>query len=267
MFSADERVVVDAFVDAALLVSDQGPTEPGGEAVVEVAHEALLRQWPPLRDAIEADRDLLRLRSELERLAADWQHGEHDDAYLLRGGRLAAIDQWATEHPGELGPLEREFLEASRGLATRELEATRRSNRRLRALAAGLALLLVAALVAGGLAVTRRTRQTAQAQARLALSRQLASEAERLVDTQPDMAILAGLQSLSLARDHSPEPSAGLIDRAGPGHSRITAARRPHRRGVRGGVQPGRAPAGHRQRWTRRCGCGTWPPANPTAPR
>jgi conflict system STAND superfamily ATPase/WD40 domain-containing protein len=231
-------VVVDAFVDASLLVSDHDPADPGEEAVVEVAHEALLRQWPPLREAIEADRDLLRLRSELERLAADWQHGRRDDSYLLRGGRLAAIDHWAREHPGELGALEREFVAASRELATRELEATRRSNRRLRRLAVSLAVLLVVALIAGGLAgfatlTARKQTRTAQAQTRLALSRQLAGEAEKLADRRPDTAILAGLQSLSLARDHAPKPSAGLITALG----RVTHASRPligHNYGVFG---------------------------------
>src|SRR4051794_32402254 len=92
-FSADEQAVVDDFINASLLISDHNPADPAAEAMVEVAHEALLRQWPPLRDAIEANRDLLRLRSELERLSADWQHGRRDDAYLLRGERLAAIDQ------------------------------------------------------------------------------------------------------------------------------------------------------------------------------
>jgi WD40 repeat protein len=219
-FSADEQVVVDAFVDASLLVSDQDPLDPAADAVVDVAHEALLRQWPPLRDAIEADRELLRLRSELERLTADWQHGQRDDSYLLRGGRLATIDQWTEQHPGELGLPEREYVQASRALATRELEATRRSNRRLRALAGGLALLLVAALVAGGLAV--RANQRAQVQTRLALSRQLAGEAERLLSTRPDLAILAGLQSLSLARHSPSEPSAALIT----GLGRITHSSR-----------------------------------------
>ncbi len=153
-------------------------------------------------------------------MAADWQHGRRDDSYLLRGGRLAAVDPWASKHPGELGSLKQQFLEASRGLATRELTATRRSNRRLRVLAGGLAVLLVAALAAGGLAVN--ASNNAQAQTRLALSRQLAGGAERLVDTQPDTAILAGLQSLSLARDHSPEPSAGLMTALG----RVTHASR-----------------------------------------
>jgi WD40 repeat protein len=59
-------------------------------------------------------------------------------------------------------------------------------------------------------------QQEAQAQTRLALSRQLATEAERLVDQgRPDVAILVGLQSLSLARDHQPQPSAGLMTAMG----------------------------------------------------
>src|SRR3954469_15510439 len=151
-FSADEQAVVDAFVDAALLVSDDNPADPGDEAVVEVAHEALLRQWPPLREAIEADRASLRLRAELERLAADWSQGHREESYLLRGARLATIEQWATGHPGELGPLEGAFLAASRAAAARKLQAARRANRRLRAQRGGLAVLLVAALAAGGLA-------------------------------------------------------------------------------------------------------------------
>jgi WD40 repeat protein/energy-coupling factor transporter ATP-binding protein EcfA2 len=213
-FDADQQVVVDAFVDASLLVSRADPADPAGEPVVEVAHEALLRQWPPLSGAIEADRGLLRLRSELERLAADWHRGHRDDSYLLRGERLAMIDDWAHQHPGELGATERQFVEASRALATRELEAARRSLRQSRALSGGLAVLLVAALVASGVALN--SNREAQAQARLALSRQLAGAAERLVGTRPDVAILAGLQSLSFARDDQPRPSAALM--MGMGH-------------------------------------------------
>jgi WD40 repeat protein/energy-coupling factor transporter ATP-binding protein EcfA2 len=216
---ADEQAVAEAFVDARLLTSS---TAADGETMVEVAHEALLRQWPPLREAIEAARASLRLRSELERLAADWIQGRRDESYLLRGGRLTAFDRWAGEHGGELSPVERQFLEASRALASRELEAARRSNRRLRALVGGLAVLLVLTLAAGGLAVQRN--QQVQAQARLALSRQLAGQANGLVDTQPQTAILAGLQSLSLARAERPKPSApaGLVT----GLARVTHASR-----------------------------------------
>ena len=44
-------------------------------------------------------------------------------------------------------------------------------------------------------------------------------------------------------------------------------ADRPHRRGVRSGVQPRRAPAGQPPATTARCGCGTPTPASPSATR
>ena len=224
--SAEEQTVVDAFVDARLLTSDDDPGcrsgEQAGEATVEVAHEALLRQWPPLREAIEADRAWLRLRTELERSAIDWSQGQRDESYLLRGGRLAVLDRWARRHPDQLGPLEQEFLHASRTLATRELDTARRSNRRLRRLLAGVATLLVLALAAGCLAWQQNDQ--AQAQTRLALSRELAARADLLPDGQLDVKILAGLQSLSLARDQrpGPEPPTGLIT----GLARLTHASR-----------------------------------------
>ncbi|MCO1659186.1 nSTAND1 domain-containing NTPase [Pseudonocardia humida] len=129
--TTDELMIVDAFVDARLLTStraDADPAEEGisgelasaGEPAVEVAHEALLRQWPPLRRAIEADRAGLRLRADLERLAADWQHSRRDESYLLHGSRLAALDEWANQRPNSVGPIEREYLQASRSRAARE---------------------------------------------------------------------------------------------------------------------------------------------------
>ncbi|WP_222262503.1 nSTAND1 domain-containing NTPase [Modestobacter marinus] len=198
-FSAEEQTVVDAFVDAALLVSDDNPVNPAGEPLVEVAHEALLRQWPPLREAIEADRDLLRLRSELERLAGDWQQGGRDDSYLLRGRRLATIDEWATQHPEQLGPLERAFVEASRRTAM----ALRRSARRLRVAVALVTLLLVAASVFGVVAWRNFGKPAGAAE--------LAAQANQLVGTRPDLAILLGLESLSLARGQEPDPPPGLV--------------------------------------------------------
>ncbi|MGY1691476.1 nSTAND1 domain-containing NTPase [Geodermatophilus sp. SYSU D01105] len=200
-FTRDEQMVVDGFVDARLLTTD--------EDWVEVAHEALLRQWPPLREAIEDARSWLRLRSELERLTADWEHARRDESFLVHGTRLAAFDRWAAQHPDDVGPAERQFLDASRALASAELAAARRSNRRLRSLSGVLAVLLVVALAAG--AVAWVANQQAQAKNRLALSRQVAAQSNRLVDSQPDTAILAGLQSMSLARDQGPEPPEGLV--------------------------------------------------------
>jgi WD40 repeat protein/energy-coupling factor transporter ATP-binding protein EcfA2 len=206
--TGDEEAVVAAFVDARLLVS--GGSAPG-EATIEIAHEALLRQWPPLRHAVEASRASLRIRSDLERLAADWRRAREDESYLLRGARLAAIDEWAADHRDEVNPLEQRFLSASRSLASRELDRARRSNRRLQLLASGLALLLVLSVTAGLVAFGLNRR--AQSQARVALSGRLAAQADRLAGSQPETAILLGLESLSVARNDNPkqQPTAGLI--------------------------------------------------------
>jgi WD40 repeat protein len=215
--SANTQPVVDAFVDARLLTTAKNPE---GQATVEVAHEALLRRWQPLREAIEASRTSLRLRSELERAAADWDKGQRDESYLLRGGRLDAIGQWAQEHPRDLVGVEQEFLEASQALAKRDLQAVRRSRRRA-VLAATLAILLALALASTTVAIAQQSQL--QAQRRLASSAQLAAEANRLVDTQPDTAILAGLQSLSIARDSKAEPPSGLVT----GLAHVTHASQP----------------------------------------
>jgi hypothetical protein len=172
--SPNEQEVVDAFVEARLLTS--GKSEGGGEedaAYVEVAHEALLRQWEPLREAIEEERSSLQKRSELERLVADWDRArkaneENEDSYLLVRGRLDEFREWAKGHPGELGANEREFLRASEAFEERR-------SRRWRAVAGGLGVLLVISLIAGGLAIWQT--QQARMQASIALSRQLLAQA------------------------------------------------------------------------------------------
>jgi WD40 repeat protein len=183
----NEQSVVQAFVDAHLLISRKAP---GEDVTVQVAHEALLRLWPPLREAIEASRHFLRMRSELEALAADWDRDGREESYLLRGARLATFGEWADQHAAELTPLERQFLAASR-------TAAQRSYRRLRLLLVGLGIVSVVAVVLAGLAVL--SRREVRHEARVALSRQLAAQATYLIDSQPDLALLLGLESLRVA--------------------------------------------------------------------
>src|SRR5581483_2695966 len=75
----DDDEIVQAFIEARLLTSDG----VGDDAVAEVAHEALLTGWPPLRQAIESSHELLRLRNELELLAAEWDEVGRSNSYLL----------------------------------------------------------------------------------------------------------------------------------------------------------------------------------------
>jgi WD40 repeat protein len=118
--SDTERQIVDAFVAARLLTTDAA----GTDVVIEVAHEALFRQWIPLREAIQAHADDLRQRADLERWAQDWVRSGRQDAYLLRDERLSMAQQWAAAHADatvEL-PLAGEFLDRSRQLSIATLE-------------------------------------------------------------------------------------------------------------------------------------------------
>lgn len=68
--SAAAIQLIDAFTDARLLVTDRGAD---GESMVEVAHEALFREWPRLRDWISERADDLREQRQAEAAAGQWR--------------------------------------------------------------------------------------------------------------------------------------------------------------------------------------------------
>ncbi|MFD7505282.1 WD40 repeat domain-containing protein [Streptomyces sp. NPDC059850] len=124
--TAEERHIVDAFVDARLLVTTVGNGElDDGRAQAHVAHEALFRQWPPLRQAVEVGAERLRRRAELERWADDWQWSGRSADYLLTGERLALAQRWlaALEEAGQATEGVRSLVDASR---SRDLAFLRR---------------------------------------------------------------------------------------------------------------------------------------------
>ena len=132
------------------------------EGEVEVAHEALLREWPRLRAWLEEDADGRRLHLHLMHAARGWDSAGRDPAELYRGARLASALDWADRHEPELDGLERAFVAASLAEAELEGERQRRANRRLRGLLAGLA----AAARAGGRGGYRRRLSSAARRAR-----------------------------------------------------------------------------------------------------
>ena len=103
------------------------------EGTLEVAHEALLREWPRLRGWLEEDAEGRRLHQHLIHAASEWQAGGRDPGELYRGARLASALDWAAGHEGDLNELERGFLDESRAEAELEAERQRQANRRLRA--------------------------------------------------------------------------------------------------------------------------------------
>jgi WD40 repeat protein/DNA-binding SARP family transcriptional activator len=202
--------VLRTLADARLITMD--------EDSVEVAHEALVREWPRLREWLDENREGLRLHRRISQAAQDWERLDHDPDALYRGLRLAQASEWAKSHASDLNPLESAFLDASQARAEQvveEREAQRRRElasaqqlaeaeskraeeqahtaRRLRRRAALLAGALILTVVLGIVAVGLG-RQAWQ-RARIASARELALAASSNLDIDPERSILLGLES------------------------------------------------------------------------
>ncbi len=91
-----------------------------GQDTAEVAHEALIREWPTLRGWLEEDREGLRLHRRLTQAAQEWDASGRDPGVLYRGARLALLVEWAQAHPDDVNLLEQDFFEASQSLFEKE---------------------------------------------------------------------------------------------------------------------------------------------------
>ena len=100
---------------------------------VEVAHEALIREWPTLRGWLAEDQAGMRLRHHISLAAQTWQDLDRDPAELYRGNRLTQALVWAAqpEHSRELNLLEKSFLKASQVETQRQEEERQAEQRRL----------------------------------------------------------------------------------------------------------------------------------------
>jgi WD40 repeat protein/DNA-binding SARP family transcriptional activator len=198
---------------AALAVLTESRIVTVDEGTVEVAHEALLSEWPRLRAWLADDAEGRRLHQHLIHAAAEWQASGRDPAELYRGARLASALEWASDHEREPNELERAFLAESRAASEREAERQRRTNRRLRALLAGVGVLLAAAVVAGVIAISER--QGASSAATTADARRLAAQA--VSEERRDQALR--LATAGVALDDSPATRSSLLSalvRGGP---------------------------------------------------
>ncbi len=114
------RAVLNTLVEARLVTL--------GEDTAEVAHEALIREWPALREWLDQNREGLRLHRRLTEAAQAWDKSNRDEGELYRAARLVQALEWAKGRVPELNPLEREFLDASKAWHERE-EAEREAQR------------------------------------------------------------------------------------------------------------------------------------------
>ncbi|GAA2214573.1 hypothetical protein GCM10009850_100380 [Nonomuraea monospora] len=158
-----------------------------------IAHAALLRAWPRLREWLDGERAGLAVHRELAEAARRWEAGGRGESLLFQGEPLDRALAWAAggRRRVTLSAGEQTFLDAGLALTRRE---TRRHARRRRTATAGL---LSVAMVAVLLALWQRgvaDGRLDETMARVAASR---AEAVRVAD--PVTARKLGLAAWLLA--------------------------------------------------------------------
>ncbi len=191
--------VVDSLAGARLLTVDEGS--------VELAHEALIREWPRLRAWIDDEREALAIRRHLTGAAAAWEQLGRDPSELYSGPRLAAILDWLKTEP-MLSASERDFADASRAESERVERDRARSVRRLRALVGAVSVALVIALGAGAFALIKE-QDAADSRDRADIAR-VAAVSRSVVERQPDLGLLLAVAAFEL--DDTEETRSALLE-------------------------------------------------------
>ncbi|GAA3225208.1 AAA family ATPase [Actinocorallia longicatena] len=227
--------VLEALAEARLVILD--------ETTAEISHDALLREWPQLREWIDANRAGLLIGQRLDDAAGDWERGGRHPSDLLRSPRLAIVQGWAETEGASLAPLAGTFLDASAAAERRELTTARSRARRLRYLLSFVCVLLVFAAATG--AVALREQRTAARERTEAQSRQLAGAATVLTESQPETALLLSVQAFRVhaspeARDRLLSTQAHyLSERLATEGPAYAVAYRPDGRGIAGADSAG----------------------------
>jgi formylglycine-generating enzyme required for sulfatase activity len=142
---AEARSLADAFVEQRILIADRRTLDGAEIETLEVAHEAILRQWPTLAAWIAEEGEALAVLAGVRSAARDWRAHQGGAAWLVHGGeRLKAAQATLAreDFAGASDQAMRAYVAACRAA---ERRATR-GRRRLQGVAAVLALVLLAGL-------------------------------------------------------------------------------------------------------------------------
>jgi WD40 repeat protein len=178
---------------------------------VEVAHEAILREWERLRQWLNESRADIRLQRILAAAAQEWLQAERDPGFLLRGARLDQFEGWTASTDVALTKNEQTFLEASlaarqarraeeEARLQREARLEQRSRNFLRSL---VAVFAVAAIISAGLGLYAfQQRQVALDNAAEAQNVALVAGSQAaLAKDDTDTALTLAWQAVNLSPD------------------------------------------------------------------
>ncbi len=200
---------VDRWASARFLSLDRHPRSR--VPTVEIAHEALLREWPRLRRWIDQDRDTLMVLGHLREAAASWVELDRDPGALYRGAQLQVAHRGgrgprpATSRPSSATSWRPAAEERDREAAaeTQRVARQARANRRLRMQLVVIGVALVVALVGGVIAVDQRSE--AEEERRDATARSLAGASSASLVDDPERSILLALAAVDVTREHGGE--------------------------------------------------------------
>jgi serine/threonine protein kinase/ABC-type glycerol-3-phosphate transport system substrate-binding protein len=200
--------VIETYGRHRLLSFDRDPDTR--EPTVEIAHEALLREWARLRGWIEASRDDLRVHAKISSATDEWDAAGRDADYLLTGIRLAQVEEASSDDAIRLTETERAYVDASvarrderreaeRLRLARETRLERRSRMRLRGLVAVLtAGLLVAASLTAVAASRSRDAERSRDEAKVL---GLTGAALSNLKSDPDLSLRLALHAVDLSSE------------------------------------------------------------------
>jgi len=205
--------VIDAFGKARLLSFDRDPITRS--PTIEVAHEALLREWARLREWLNESRADVRTQRQLAASAAEWESAQRDASFLLAGTKLSQFEIWSANTTVALTQHESAYLKASFVEREKLIKKEKQSVERLRKLNRAISFVGVVAIVLAGVAFVFSRQATASAkdaqeQARITSVRELSSEANLNLNIDPERSILLALQAVdkTYSIDHTVLPEA-----------------------------------------------------------
>jgi WD40 repeat protein len=143
--------LIDELANHRLITLDYDPAT--GSATVEIAHEALIREWDQLRAWLEDRRIDIRQQRLLAAATSDWREANRDPSFLLSGTHLIQFQTWAQTSQAVLNPVDNEFLTTS----IREKQRHDRRRRIFRNLVIGT--IAFVAIVMGGLTIIALDRE------------------------------------------------------------------------------------------------------------